>query len=145
MKDPSHLIRKEVYDALNGNITLDGSALPVYNVVPDNGSIPYIYIYSVSNENTEDNKSNYISNITTRIEVVTAFPTNTGGQLDCNLAMNQITQLLVSKSSFVDLSSDNFNVYNAINGGITYITNDNNTDTVYRAVLEFESNVEQTA
>ena len=62
MKDPSHLIRKEVYDALNGNITLDGSALPVYNVVPDNGSIPYIYIYSVSNENTEDNKSNYISN-----------------------------------------------------------------------------------
>ena len=59
--------------------------------------------------------------------------------------MNQITQLLVSKSSFFDLSSDNFNVYNAINGGITYITNDNNTDTVYRAVLEFESNVEQTA
>lgn len=145
MKDPSHLIRKEVYDALNGNVTLNSSSVPIYNVVPSGGSIPYIYIYSVANDNVDDNKSKYVSSITTRVEVVTAFPTNTGGQLDANLAMNQITQLLVSKTSFFDLSSDNFNVFNARNGGISYITEDNETDTIYRAVLEFESTVEQTS
>ena len=145
MKDPSHLISKKVYDALNGNITLNSSNVPVYNVVPSSGTFPYIYIYSVTNDDTENNKTNYVSTIITRVEVVTAFPTNTGGQLDCNLAMNQITQLLISKSSFFDLSSDDFNVYDAINKGISYLTEDTNTRTLYRAVLDFESTIEQTS
>jgi hypothetical protein len=42
MKDASHFIRKEVYDALNGNITLNSSNVPVYNVVPSSASEPYI-------------------------------------------------------------------------------------------------------
>jgi hypothetical protein len=145
MKDPSHLIRKEVFDALSGNVTLNSVALSVYNVVPDSGAYPYIYIYSVSNDDIDNNKSKYISNITTRVEVVTAFDTNTGGQLDCNLAMNQISQLLVSKTSFFDLSSNNFNVYNAVNNGITYITEDTETQTLYRAILSFQNSVEQTS
>ena len=145
MKDPSYLIRKKVFEALNNNITISGTLYPVYNVVPSNVVYPYIYIYSLDANTIEDNQQKYIQLITTRVEVVTAFDTNTGGQLNANLAMNEISQLLISKTSFFDLSSDNFNVYNAINGGITYITNDNDTDTVYRAVLEFESNVEQTA
>jgi hypothetical protein len=145
MKEPSYLIRKKVYDALDGNITLNSATLSVYNVVPSSGSYPYIYIYSISNDNTESNKSKYISSIITRVEVITAFDTNTGGQLDCNLAMNQITQLLVSQSSYFDLSSDNFNVYGARNNGITYITEDTDTQTLYRAILSFESTVEQTS
>ena len=143
MKDASHLIRKDIYDALTGNVTLNSATLPVYNVVPNNGNYPYIYIYSLSNDETDVNKDKYNANVITRVEVVTAFATGTGGQLDCNLAMNQISQLLVDKSSFFDLSSNNFNVYAARNNGINYITEDTRTRTLYRAILEFRCTVEE--
>ena len=87
----------------------------------------------------------FISEITTRIEVVTAFDTNTGGQLNCNKAVNAITEILISKTTFFDLSSDDFNVYNAINNGITYLTEDTETQTIYKGVLSFQNSVEQTS
>ena len=77
--------------------------------------------------------------------MVTAFDTNTGGQLNCNLAMNEISQLLISKTSFFNLSSDNFNVYAAQSNGISYLTEDTDTYTLYRAILSFQNQVEQTS
>ena len=145
MKDCSHLIRKKIFDALDGNVVISGSLYPVYNVIPGNVVYPYIYIYSLGNDSIEDNKSKFISEITTRIEVVTAFDTNTGGQLNCNKAVNAITEILISKTTFFDLSSDDFNVYNAINNGITYLTEDTETQTIYKGVLSFQNSVEQTS
>ena len=59
--------------------------------------------------------------------------------------MNEITQLIISKTSFFDLSSDNFNVFAAQSNGITYITEDTDTYTLYRGVLSFQNQVEQTS
>ena len=81
--------------------------------------------------------------VQTQIDVITSFDTNTGGQLDANLAMNQITNLLVSRNSFFDLSSDNFKCVTSKNDGITYITDDTDTETIYRAVLTLSNDVEQ--
>ena len=144
MKDPSYLIRKKVFEALNNNITISGTLYPVYNVVPSNVVYPYIYIYSLDANTIEDNQQKYVQLVTTRVEVVTAFDTNTGGQLNCNLAMNEIIQLLISKASFINLSSDNFNVYAAESNGITYVTEDTETYTLYRGILSFQNQVEQT-
>ena len=118
---------------------------PVYNVVPSNVVYPYIYIYSLDANTIEDNQQKYVQLVTTRVEVVTAFDTNTGGQLNCNLAMNEISQLLISKTSFFNLSSDNFNVYAAQSNGISYLTEDTDTYTLYRAILSFQNQVEQTS
>ena len=144
MKDPSYLIRKKVFEALNNNITISGTLYTVYNVVPSNVVYPYIYIYSLDANTIEDNQQKYIQLLTTRVEVVTAFDTNTGGQLNCNKAINEISQLLISKTSFFDLSSDNFNVYAAESNGITYVTEDTETYTLYRGILSFQNQVEQT-
>ncbi len=143
MKDASHFIRKEVYDALNGNITLNSANVPIYNVVPSSASNPYILITSISNIIGDNIKDTYLNVISTQVEVVTAFDTNTGGQLDANLAMNQITQLLVSRNTFFDLSSDSFKCISAQNDGITYITEDTETETIYRGILTFTNQVEQ--
>ena len=43
------------------------------------------------------------------------------------------------------LSPDDFNVYNAINNGITYLTEDTETQTIYKGVLSFQNSVEQTS
>ena len=77
MKDARHFIRNQVFDALNGNITLNSANVPVYNVVPSSASTPYILITSVSNSIAEDIKDTYLNEIITDVEIVTAFDTNT--------------------------------------------------------------------
>ena len=143
MKDASHFIRKQVFDALSGNITLNSATVPVYNVVPSSGSTPYILITSISNSISEDIKDTYLNEIITDVEIVTAFDTNTGGQLDANLAMNQITQLLVDRTSFFNMASNNFKCISAQSNGVAYISADTDTETIYRGILTLSNLVEQ--
>ena len=144
MKDASYLIRKKVYDALNSNITLNSSNVPIYNVVPSTqDGYPYVLITSITNVIADDIKDSYLNQIVTQIEIVTGFDTNTGGQLDANLGMNQITQLLISRNTFFDLSSDDFKVISAQNNGINYLTEDTDTKTFYRGILTYTNLVEQ--
>ena len=143
MKDPSFIVRKGLFDILNGNITYDSSNVPVYNVVPDNATYQYIIIYSVSSSNIADNKEHYITDIETRLEVVTRFSSSSGGQLQANKIINSITQLIILKSGLLDLSSDNFNVYSQTNNGISYLTEDLPDHTYYRGVLSMSVKLEQ--
>lgn len=143
MKDPSFVVRKGLFDVLNGNISYDGSNVPVYNVVPDDADYPYIIIYSVSTDQIEDNKSNYIIDVDTRLEVVTRFSSSSGGQLQANKIINSITQLIILKTGLLDLSSNNFNVYSQTNNGISYLTEDLPDHTYYRGVLSMSVKLEQ--
>ena len=143
MKDPSHFVRKSVYDALNGNVTLNSANVPVYNVVPSSASTPYILISSIQNNIIENIKDTYMMRVQTQIDVVTSFDTNTGGQLDANLAMNQITNLLISRNSFFDLFANNFKCISSQNDGITYLTDDTDTETIFRSILTLTNDVEQ--
>lgn len=143
MKDPAYIVRKGLFDVLNGNISYDSSNVPVYNVVPDNAAYPYIIIYSVSTGQIEDNKTNYITDVETRLEVVTRFSSSSGGQLQANKIINSIAQLIILKTGLLNLSSDNFNVYGQTNNGITYLTEDLPDHTYYRGVLEMSVKLEQ--
>tara|TARA_R110000765_G_scaffold420137_1_gene524887 strand:- start:205 stop:639 length:435 start_codon:yes stop_codon:yes gene_type:complete len=143
MKDPSFIVRKGLFDVLNGNISYDSSNVPVYNVVPDNATYPYIVIYSVSTNQIENNQTNYISGVDTTLEVVTRFSSSSGGQLQSNKIINSIAQLIILKSGLLDLSSDNFNVYSQTNEGITYLTEDLPDHTYYRGVLSMSVKLEQ--
>mgnify|MGYP003110577203 FL=1 len=143
MKDPSHFVRKAVYDSLNGNVTLNSANVPVYNVVPSSATTPYILITSLQNDIVENIKDTFLMQVQTQVDIVTAFDTNTGGQLDVNLAMNQITNLLVSRNSFFDLSANNFKCVSSQNNGIAYITDDTDTETIFRGVLTLINDVEQ--
>tara|TARA_R110000751_G_scaffold53310_6_gene115600 strand:+ start:10196 stop:10630 length:435 start_codon:yes stop_codon:yes gene_type:complete len=143
MKDPSFIVRKGLFDVLNGNISYDSSNVPVYNVVPDNATYPYIVIYSVSTNQIENNQTNYISGVDTTLEVVTRFSSSSGGQLQSNKIINSIAQLIILKSGLLDLSSDNFNVYSQTNEGITYLTEDLPDHTYYRGILSMSVKLEQ--
>ena len=143
MKEPAHFVRRGLFNVLNGNITYDGSNVPVYNVVPDNASYPYIIIYSVSTNSIEDNKSKFITDVETRLEVVTRFSSSSGGQLQANKIINSISQLIILKSGLLNLTSSSFNVYSQVNNGITYLTEDLPDHTYYRGVLEMSVKLEQ--
>ena len=143
MKDPAQYVRRGLYNVLNGNITYDGSNVPIYNTVPVNATYPYIIIYSVTTNQIEDNRDNYIADVSTRLEVVTRFADGDGGQLQANQIINSISQLVVLKSGLLNLNSDGFNVYSQVNEGITYLTEDAPDHTYYRGILSLSVKLEQ--
>jgi hypothetical protein len=143
MKEPAQYVRRGLYNVLNGNITYDGSNVPIYNTVPVNASYPYIIIYSVTTNQIEDNRDNYIADVSTRLEVVTRFADGDGGQLQANEIINSITQLVVLKSGLLNLNSDGFNVYSQVNEGITYLTEDAPDHTYYRGIISLSIKLEQ--
>ena len=54
-----------------------------------------------------------------------------------------INFLLSFQFKFFDISSDNFKCISAQNDGITYLTEDTETQTIYRGILTFSNLVEQ--
>ena len=46
MKEVIHYIRQKIITRLNGNVSLGGNNVPVYNRVPSTQDEPYIIVYS---------------------------------------------------------------------------------------------------
>ncbi len=146
MKDATKFIRAKIITALNGNVSYGGSNVPVYNRVPSDATFPYIRVYSVSTSQINDNITAYNTEVITRLEVITRFPGDSGGDLQMNDIMNDIMELLISKtSSAFDLSSDNFKVYSTTNEGVSYVQEDTVDHTYFRAILELGNKIEQTS
>lgn len=144
MKDPIKFIRKKIFTACSGVVQHNGSNVPFYNRVPSNSSYPFVRVYSVSTNQIDDNQSKYNVECITRVEVVTRFLGDVGGDLVANTIMNDIMNLLITKNqSAFDLSSDNFNCYSVENAGVTYLQDDLNDHTYFRAILELSNKVEQ--
>tara|TARA_R100000742_G_C4268930_1_gene87347 strand:- start:286 stop:726 length:441 start_codon:yes stop_codon:yes gene_type:complete len=145
MKDPMYLIRGKIITALNGNITLNSANVPVTNKVRTNQSTPYVWVYSLSTDAVDDNTTKFCTDVVTRIECVTRFDGDLGGDLDSNKLANSCLNLLISKPiSGFDLSSDNFNVYTSTLEGVNYVQEEANDHTYYRAIIELSNRVEQT-
>ena len=142
MKDATRFIRLKAITALSGNVTHGGSNVPVYNRVPSDATYPYIRIYSVSTSQIDDNQTKYNADIITRVEVVTRFSADSGGDLTMNDIMDDCLQLLISKnSSAFDLSANNFKVYSTTNESLRYLQEDLNDHTYFRAILEMSNKV----
>ena len=90
MLEAIQFIRKAIITRLTGTITLNATVLPVYNRVPSTSVYPYIYVYSVSTNEADFNQSSYITETITRIEVVTRFSGDSGGELQANQAISMV-------------------------------------------------------
>lgn len=144
MKEVLHRIRKAFIDKLNGSVLLRGTAVPVYNRVPSDASFPYIRVYSLSNNSVDQNRDSFNSVVITRVEVVTRFDSDSGGELDCNLIVSECLSLLITRSaSYINLDDEGFNVYTSTNEGVTYLEDDTNDHTYFRAIIEVGNRVEQ--
>jgi hypothetical protein len=143
MLEAIHYLRKAIIEKLTGQVLLSNQALPVYNRVPSNAVAPYILVYSVSNNEVDQNQSTLTMELLTRVEVVTRFNGDDGGELDCNLAISKILSLLRTRSAgYLDLTEAGFKVYTSVNEGVTYLTDDLKDHTYYRAILELSNRVE---
>jgi len=144
MKEPIHFIRKAIIDRLTGQVSINGNIVPIYNQVPSSTTYPFIRVYSVNSDETDFNAGSYITETITRIEVSTRFQGDSGGELDSNLIINQILELIRTRSAgYFDLSSDGFNVFTCIKENCTYLSDVDVDYTYYRAILEISNKIQQ--
>lgn len=144
MKEPIRFIRQKIFTLLNGNVSYGGSNVPVYNRVPSTQSEPYIIVYSADTTQTNQNQSDFIVECITRIEVVTAFLSDDGGELQANDIVESILELIkTSTTDFFDLTSNNFNVFTSNINGVAYSEENDNEKTYYRAIIDIANRVQQ--
>lgn len=144
MREVIHRVRKAYIDKLNGAVLLRGATVPIYNRIPSDASFPYIRIYSVSNDETDQNQTNYITEVITRLEVITRFTGDSGGELDSNLITDEILQLVRTRSAdYINLDEEGFNVYTSQIEGINYLEEDASDYTYFRVVIEVSNRIEQ--
>lgn len=146
MNEAIHFIRRAIITRLTDAITVDGSYVPIYNRVPNDASEPYIRVYSVDTSEVDQNQSSFTTNCTTRVEVVTSFLGDDGGELQANQIASEAVNLIRTRSgSYYDLSGDGFNVYTCTLDSTTYLEQDTTEKTYFRAIMTFENRVEQTS
>ena len=139
-----HFIRRAIINRLTDAITVNGSYVPVYNRVPNDASEPYIRVYSVDSNEVDQNADTFMLDCATRIEVVTSFVGDDGGELQANQIASEILDLIRTRSdNYFDLSADGFNVYTCTNEGTSYLYEDGVDKTYFRAVLSISNRVEQ--
>ena len=145
MNEAIHFIRQKIITLLTNAITVDGEAVPVYNKVPQNATEPFIKVYSVDTEEIDQNQTSFNIICTTRIDVVTSFVGDTGGELLSNQIVSSILNLVRTRSSgYVDLSSNGFNVYTSVLDKVKYIEDVDEDKTFYKAIITLENRVEKT-
>lgn len=144
MNEALHHLRKKYFTALNNTITSNGSNVPAYNKVPSNASEPYIKIYSVGASEIDQNQDSFITICETRIEVVTGFDGDDGGELQANQIVDGVLSRVRTRSSgYPDLSDDNFNVYTTQVERIQYLEEDMDDKSYYRVIIEISNRVEK--
>ena len=144
MNEALHHIRKRYYTLLNNTITSGGSTVPAYNRVPSSASEPFIKISSVSTNEIDQNADSFNVECITRIEVVTAFDGDSGGDLTANQITDEVINRVRKRSAdYIDLSSDNFNVYTTTVEGIQYIEEDMDDKSYFRSIIEISNRVEK--
>lgn len=145
MKEAIHFIRKAIISRLSNAIEVNGSFVPVYNRVPYNASEPLIRVYSVTSAEDSRNQTSYITECTTSIEVITAFDGDSGGELQANQIVSEVMELIRTRSEgYYDLSADGFKVITCVVNNVTYIEEDAEDRTYFRAVVEVANKVLQT-
>ena len=144
MLEAIHFVRKAIITALTSNVSIDSANVPIYGRVPNNASFPYIRVYSVSNNEVDQNRTQYNMETITRIECIARYVSDDGGEYDVNSMVSQCLNLLRTRSAgYIDLSSDGFTVYTSENAGVTYLVEDMSDHTYYRGIIELSNRITQ--
>ena len=94
MKNPSNALRSAYFQALNGNVTVNGSAIKVYNkVLDDNTGNFYIWITAETGKKVPD-KTHKLREHTLLIDIVTKFGPYEGSNETANDIQEQVSELI---------------------------------------------------
>lgn len=144
MKSPNKFIRKAIIDRLTDNVIVNGNALDVVGQATFETSFPFIRVYSYSQQETNQNQSTFIQEVRTNIEVVFRYPSDSGGETDADDAVNQILELIRTRSSgYFNLSGDGFNVFTCVCENIDSFEESEDDYNYIRKIVLISNKIEQ--
>ena len=98
MNLPNKALQTAYYQALNGNISYDGSNVPVYDIVPKDADYPFIVF--VSQNTIEDvTKDDFGTEIVFELDVVTGFEGSFGGKSQAYDISNDVVQAIRTRTA----------------------------------------------
>ena len=143
MREPMQYIRQAIISAI-GSQSVSGDVVQVTNRVSKSFNPPYIWVYSVATNEIDNNQQSFTSEVITRVEVVTKYQGDAGGDLVANQLVNTCLTLLRTRTSgYFDLSSNNFKVYGCNVESVNYSQEDTDGGTYFKGIIELSNRVEQ--
>lgn len=144
MREASHHIRKGIIDALDSQITVNGSFVPVFNRVPFDQEEPFIKVSTITVDEIDENKTSFTNEVTISIDVLTSFYSDNGGEYQSNIIVDEILNLIRTRSdSYFDLSAENFKVYGVKLNRTRYFEEYEDDKTYFRAIIEMLFKIEK--
>ena len=136
-------IRQAIISAI-GSQSISGDVVQVTNRVSKSFNPPYIWVYSVATNEIDNNQQSFTSEVITRVEVVTKYQGDSGGDLVANQLVNTCLTLLRTRSSgYFNLTSNNFKVYGCNVESVNYSQEDTDGGTYFKGIIELSNRVEQ--
>lgn len=142
MKDNSTELQTEFYDLLNGQITYDGNAVPVYDTVPETPSYPYIQ-FGDKESNDFSTKDTFASTDSFQLSIVDRFPGITGSRAGINSVANDLFGIIRVRPVPLDLT--NFTVIRCIVENDVFLRELSETYLYLRREIRFNLQIQQTA
>jgi len=140
MKDPSYAIRKAYFDELDGNLSVNGNNVPVYDRVPDKPPSHYVLIAEQTAVD-ESSKGCFGVDATVLLDVVTRFKKG-GGKKDADVISNQITQRIIDHESYPDASPE-FKIYGVMLENMNTLESMEPSEYVVRKLIRIRNLVQQ--
>jgi len=110
-KDSTTQLQTAYYTLLNNNVTISGSAIPIYDDVPSSATYPLIHF----NDTTlvdNSTKSTFMDDVTFSLSVVDRFGLDNGSRANINSIVDQVKQIIRARP--VPFSLNDFNVITSV-------------------------------
>jgi len=142
MKDPTNKVYEAIFSLLDGNVTVSGTTIPVYSVMPDSVAAGYVHISTFSGNNA-DIKDRFITDGNITIQVVIPVNGPAGSNKLINEYNSKVLELLKpTVTSSLDLSPLFNNVY-FYTQNITDFTTMFDNDRELRKVTQLSLQIEE--
>lgn len=139
MRDTGLPLRTAYYSALNGNITINGRVVPVYDGAPSNAVYPYILLSTQDSSEGIGCRNATATEDTILIDIVTGFQGNSGGKKQGDQIADQVLQIVHPD---LELSGDFQNLGTTLESSTT-LTELSGSDKIFRKLLRFRHNIYQ--
>ena len=142
MNLPSEELQKAYFTALNGQLSIGGSNVPVFDVVPPDTDYPYVHLAGMNVVESNFNIDKRITDIITDVDVVTGFDGSFGGKKQAYGISDQVIGIIRKvPGSYLSLSG--FTMLTATLDSAFVREEQNDTHTLFINRLRFRHKIQE--
>jgi len=141
MRTPSFALQEAYFNALDGQITIDGAVVPVYDVVPEGADYPYIVLADQIVRERND-KNTFGTDIIMQLDIVTGFEGAYGGKKQMYNITDAVINIIRTRSAgYFNLPG--FNVYRTSLDLASFIQDETDSHILYINRIRFRHFIEE--